>query len=89
MIQMDYRGSTGYGRKEMMLANHEMGKSMQEDKYDALFWANEQGYVDMNNVCISGASYGGYAAMQAATKILTSSNVLLLMLVCMILQAWI
>ena len=65
---MDYRGSTGYGRKEMMLANHEMGKSMQEDKYDALFWANEQGYVDMNNVCISGASYGGYAAMQAATK---------------------
>ena len=68
VIQMDYRGSTGYGRKEMMLANHEMGKSMQEDKYDALFWANEQGYVDMDNVCISGASYGGYAAMQAATK---------------------
>ena len=68
VIQMDYRGATGYGRKEMMLANHEMGKSMQEDKYDALFWANEQGYVDMNNVCISGASYGGYAAMQAATK---------------------
>ena len=68
VIQMDYRGSTGYGRKEMILANHQMGKKMQEDKYDALMWANDQGYVDMDNVCISGASYGGYAAMQAATK---------------------
>ena len=52
----------------MILANHEMGKTMQTDKYDALMWANEQGYVDMDNTCISGASYGGYAAMHAATK---------------------
>ncbi len=68
VIQPNYRGSTGHGRKEMILANHQMGKTMQTDKYDALMWANEQGYVDMDNVCISGASYGGYAAMQAATK---------------------
>jgi len=68
VIQPNYRGSTGHGRNEMILANHQMGKTMQTDKYDALMWANEQGYVDMNNVCISGASYGGYAAMQAATK---------------------
>jgi len=52
----------------MILANHEMGKTMQTDKYDALFWARDQGYVDMDKVCISGASYGGYAAMHAATK---------------------
>ena len=68
VIQPNYRGSTGHGRNEMILANHQMGKTMQTDKYDALIWANEQGYVDMDNVCISGASYGGYAAMQAATK---------------------
>ena len=68
VIQMNYRGSTMYGRSEMILANHEMGKSMQTDKYDALFWARDQGYVDMDKVCISGASYGGYAAMHAATK---------------------
>ena len=68
VIQPNYRGSTGHGRNEMILANHQMGKTMQTDKYDALMWANEQGYVDMDNVCISGASYGGYAAMQAATK---------------------
>tara|TARA_E500000178_G_C17025019_1_gene757547 strand:- start:617 stop:2677 length:2061 start_codon:yes stop_codon:yes gene_type:complete len=68
VIQPNYRGSTGHGRNEMILANHQMGKTMQTDKYDALMWANEKGYVDMNNVCISGASYGGYAAMQAATK---------------------
>ena len=68
VIQMNYRGSTTYGRSEMILANHEMGKTMQTDKYDALFWARDQGYVDMDKVCISGASYGGYAAMHAATK---------------------
>ena len=68
VIQPNYRGSTGHGRNEMILANHQMGKTMQTDKYDALLWAEEQGYVDMDNVCISGASYGGYAAMQAATK---------------------
>ena len=68
VIQMNYRGSTNYGRSEMILANHEMGKTMQTDKYDALFWARDQGYVDMDKVCISGASYGGYAAMHAATK---------------------
>ena len=68
VIQPNYRGSTGHGRREMILANHEMGKTMQTDKYDALMWANDQGYVDMDNTCISGASYGGYAAMHAATK---------------------
>ena len=67
VIQTNYRGSSGFGRKEMILANYEMGKTMQTDKYDALNWANEQGYVDMDNICISGASYGGYAAMHAAT----------------------
>ena len=32
------------------------------------FWARDAGYVDMDKICISGASYGGYAAMHAATK---------------------
>jgi len=68
VIQPNFRGSTGHGRNEMILANHEMGKTMQTDKYDALFWARDAGYVDMDKVCISGASYGGYAAMHAATK---------------------
>ena len=68
VIQPNYRGSTGFGRSEMILANHEMGKTMQTDKYDALFWARDKGYVDMDKVCLSGASYGGYAAMHAATK---------------------
>lgn len=68
VIQPNYRGSTGFGRSEMILANHEMGKTMQTDKYDALLWARDQGFVDMDKTCISGASYGGYAAMHAATK---------------------
>ena len=61
---------------------------MQEDKYDALMWANEQGYVDMDNVCISGASYGGYAAMHAATKSPELLNASLHMWVYMILLVW-
>ena len=68
LSNLNYRGSTGFGRSEMILANHEMGKTMQTDKYDALFWARDKGYVDMDRGMLSGASYGGYAAMHAATK---------------------
>ena len=41
---------------------------MHDDLLDALEWANNKGFVDMNKVCISGASYGGYSAMVGITK---------------------
>ena len=45
-----------------------MGRQMSDDHEDAVKWAVEQGFADPARVCISGASYGGYAALQAATR---------------------
>lgn len=44
------------------------GRQMSDDHEDALKWGIEQGFVDPANVCISGASYGGYAALQAQVR---------------------
>ena len=41
---------------------------MHDDLLDALEWANQKGFVNMDKVCISGASYGGYSAMVGITK---------------------
>jgi len=68
VIQVNFRGSTGYGLKHMNAAKKQWSLGMHDDLLDGLFWANEQGYVDMDNVCISGASYGGYSAMVGITK---------------------
>ena len=52
----------------MKLANKQWSLAMHDDLLDGLFWANDQGYVNMDKVCISGASYGGYSAMVGITK---------------------
>ncbi|MFM8344914.1 MAG: alpha/beta hydrolase family protein, partial [Betaproteobacteria bacterium] len=44
------------------------GQQMSDDHEDAAAWAVEQGFADPRRLCISGASYGGYAALQAATR---------------------
>lgn len=44
------------------------GQQMSDDHEDAAAWAVEQGFADPRRICISGASYGGYAALQAATR---------------------
>ncbi len=44
------------------------GQQMSEDHEDAVTWAIDQGFADPKRICISGASYGGYAALQAATR---------------------
>ena len=68
VLQINYRGSVGFGLKEMKLANKQWSLAMHDDLLDGLFWANDQGYVNMDKVCISGASYGGYSAMVGITK---------------------
>src|SRR4029079_3539995 len=45
-----------------------MGRQMSEDHEDALKWAIDQGFADPARACISGGSYGGYAALQAMVK---------------------
>jgi len=68
VVQVNFRGSVGYGIDHMNAAKKQWSLDMHTDLLDGLFWANEQGYVDMDNVCISGASYGGYSAMVGITK---------------------
>ena len=68
VIQVNYRGSVGFGLKQMKLANKKWSLTMHDDLLDGLFWARDEGYVDMSKVCISGASYGGYSAMVGITK---------------------
>jgi dipeptidyl aminopeptidase/acylaminoacyl peptidase len=68
VVQVNFRGSVGYGLDQMNAAKKQWSLDMHTDLLDGLFWANDQGYVDMENVCISGASYGGYSAMVGITK---------------------
>ena len=68
VVQVNFRGSVGYGLDHMNAAKKQWSLDMHTDLLDGLFWANDQGYVDMENVCISGASYGVYSAMVGITK---------------------
>ncbi|MEV1295325.1 S9 family peptidase [Pseudonocardia sp. NPDC049635] len=67
VLQVNYRGSLGYGRRYLTAAVGEYGRAMQDDLYDGLDWAVAQGYTDPDRVAISGVSYGGYAALRAIT----------------------
>lgn len=63
VIQVNFRGSTGFGMEHMLASRKQWGQAMQDDITDALRWAVDQGIADEDRVCIYGASYGGYAAM--------------------------
>jgi dipeptidyl aminopeptidase/acylaminoacyl peptidase len=62
-LEVNYRGSTGYGRDFTLAGDREWGGRMQEDLMDALSWAVDQGYADPERLAIFGTSYGGYAAL--------------------------
>jgi dipeptidyl aminopeptidase/acylaminoacyl peptidase len=66
VVQVNFRGSTGYGRKFLEAGNHQWGKAMQRDLLDAVEWAVKGGVADRARVAIVGRSYGGYAALAAA-----------------------
>ena len=65
---MNFRGSLGYGEEFRELGNQEWGGKMLDDINDATKWAINRGFADPNRICIGGASYGGYAALQAVVK---------------------
>ncbi len=67
VMQMNFRGSTGYGMKHLQAGNREWGRKMQHDITDGVKWAIEQGIADPDRICIYGASYGGYATMAGMT----------------------
>lgn len=68
VLQVNYRGSSGYGYEFEKAGWGEWGGKMQDDVTDATRWAIAQGIADPNRICIFGASYGGYAALEGAVK---------------------
>jgi dipeptidyl aminopeptidase/acylaminoacyl peptidase len=66
-VQVNYRGSTGYGKDFVNAGDREWGGRMHDDLVDAVEWLVEQGHVDRSRVGIFGGSYGGYAALVGAT----------------------
>ena len=63
VLQMNFRGSVGYGREFWEISFKEWGKTMQDDITDGVNWLIEQGIADKDKIAIYGASYGGYATL--------------------------
>ena len=64
VLQVNFRGSTGFGKAFLNAGNNEWGVgAMQHDLTDSVKWAVEQGIADPKKVCILGGSYGGYAVL--------------------------
>ncbi len=68
VLQMNFRGSGGYGPHFESLGIGERGFKMQDDVTDATLWAIEEGIADPERICIYGWSHGGYAALRGAVK---------------------
>jgi len=67
VLQMNFRGSGGYGHKFATAGHKEWGNKMQHDITDSVEWAIKQGFADPDKICIYGTSYGGYATMAGLT----------------------
>ena len=65
-IQVNYRGSTGYGKAFVNAGDREWGAKMHDDLIDAVGYVVEQGWADRDRIAIYGGSYGGYAALVGA-----------------------
>ncbi len=63
VLQMNFRGSTGYGRAFWEASFREWGRKMQDDVTDGVNWLVDQGIADKDRVAIYGGSYGGYATL--------------------------
>ena len=68
VLQINFRGSTGYGKKFLNAGNREWGGKMQDDLIDGVKWAINQGIADPKRIAIYGGSYGGYATLVGLTS---------------------
>jgi acylaminoacyl-peptidase len=68
VLQMNFRGSGGYGRSFLYEGYRHWGTTMQDDVTDVTQWAIDSGITSEDRVCIFGGSYGGYAAMMGAVR---------------------
>jgi dipeptidyl aminopeptidase/acylaminoacyl peptidase len=67
VLQMNFRGSTGYGRKFWEASFKQWGKTMQDDISDGVKWLINEGIADSTRIAIYGGSYGGYATLAGMT----------------------
>ena len=63
VLQMNYRGSPGYGEELFRSARRQIGRQIQDDIEDATRWAIAAGVADPKHIAIMGASYGGYSTL--------------------------
>ena len=68
VMQVNFRGSTGFGLDFETMGYKQWGGTMQDDVTDATKWAIDEGIADANRICIMGASYGAYAALMGVAK---------------------
>ncbi len=68
VMQINFRGSTGYGFKHFDAARKDFGKGINNDVVDCVNWATENGLADPERIAVMGFSYGGYATMNALTS---------------------
>ncbi len=66
VLQINFRGSSGYGRAFEQAGYKQWGSKIQEDIITATRWAVQQGVADPKRICIFGGSFGAYAAMRSA-----------------------
>ncbi|MEW6455337.1 MAG: S9 family peptidase [Acidobacteriota bacterium] len=67
VLQVNFRGSTGYGKAFLNAGDREWAGKMHDDLLDGVNWAIKQGYADPKKICIYGGSYGGYATLVGVT----------------------
>ena len=67
VLRVNYRGSTGFGRRFMSAAKRQFARKMHDDLIDAVHWAVKRGIADPDRVAIYGHSFGGYASLVGMT----------------------
>jgi dienelactone hydrolase len=68
VLQPDFRGTFGYGKRHYKSSFGQWGLSMQDDITDGVQWLVDQGIVDKARVCLYGTSYGGYSSLWGLMK---------------------
>jgi dipeptidyl aminopeptidase/acylaminoacyl peptidase len=68
VLQPNFRGSTGYGRKFWEISFKQWGLTMQDDVTDGTKWLIEKGIANPKKIAIYGGSYGGYATLQGIVR---------------------
>jgi dipeptidyl aminopeptidase/acylaminoacyl peptidase len=68
VLQVNFRGSTGFGKTFLNAGNHQFGLGMEDDMIDGVKWVINQGIADPRRVAIMGASAGGYATLRGVSR---------------------